>query len=148
MSLSTYSKVQQTNTRRVIFWVLRIFIGTILVASAVGKALDFSGFVLVLQTYEAFPSILLWPVAVVAIVIEAVLGLWMLSGWRLATSALMAAGLNGLYAIWMTVTLLRGLELDNCGCFGVFLQRPLTWTSPLEDLVMVGFCYWLSRLAR
>ena len=62
-------------------------------------------------------------------------------------SALVAAGLNGFYAVWMTMSLLRGLELSNCGCFGVFFPRPLTWFSPMEDLVMAIICITLSRLA-
>jgi hypothetical protein len=51
--------------------------------------------------------------------------------------------LNGLYAIGLIVTLLRGLDLSNCGCYGVFFPQPLRWYSPLEDLVLVGICYAL-----
>ena len=43
--------------------------------------------------------------------------------------------------------LARGLTLANCGCFGVFLARPLSWESPLEDLValaLCGFLWWLA----
>ena len=38
----------------------------------------------------------------------------------------------------LTLELLRGVKLANCGCFGVFLARPLRWTSPLEDLGLVA----------
>jgi hypothetical protein len=62
-------------------------------------------------------------------------------------SALVALWLNAGYAVWMTISLLRGLELTNCGCFGVFFPQPLRWYSPLEDLVLVGMCYALSRYA-
>lgn len=147
MSPFTYSAVPRTTASTIIYWMLRLLIGIILVASALGKALDLPGFIQVLKTYQAFPDILLWPVALVVTVIEAVLGIWILSGWALATAALFAAGLNGIYALWMTMTLFRGLNLSNCGCFGVFFPRSLTWTSPLEDLVMVGLCFWLRRLA-
>jgi hypothetical protein len=37
--------------------------------------------------------------------------------------------------------------LENCGCFGVFFPQPLRWYSPLEDLVLVGLCLALRRLA-
>ena len=129
-------------------WVLRIFIVGILLGSAVGKALDFSGFIEVLKTYHVFPPSMLIMVAVVVTGSELFLGLWILSGWQLVMSALAAAGMNFVYAIWMTVTLLRGLELSNCGCFGVFFPRPLTWSSPLEDMVMVAFCCVLAYLAK
>ena len=46
-------------------WVLRIFIGAILLGSAVGKALDFGGFIEVLKTYQVFPPSMLLLVAVI-----------------------------------------------------------------------------------
>ena len=129
-------------------WVLRVFIGGILLGSAVGKALDFGGFIEVLKTYQVFPPSMLILVAVVVTGSELFLGLWILSGWQLVMSALAAAGMNLVYAAWMTVTLLRGLELSNCGCFGVFFPRPLTWSSPIEDLVIVALCGVLAYLAK
>ena len=128
-------------------WILRLLIGIIVLGSSVGKLLDLSGFVEVLRTYQVFPDVALWPVALFITTVEFLLGTWVLSGWHLRMSAMVTALLNGIYAVWMTVTLLRGLELDNCGCFGVFFPRPLTWQSPFEDLAMAGLCYGLSRLA-
>jgi hypothetical protein len=128
-------------------WFLQLFVSIILLASALGKSLDLSGFIEVLKTYQAVPDFLLWPTALVVTGVEFVLGAWVLSGWRLATSALASLGLNAGYAAWMTITLLRGLELSNCGCFGVFFPQPLRWYSPLEDLALVGFCWGLVRLS-
>lgn len=79
--------------------------------------------------------------------VEAALGLWVLSGWRLRDSALVAGIVNLGYALWMTLSLARGLELTNCGCFGVFFPQPLRWYSPLEDLVLVAGSVWLRRIA-
>jgi hypothetical protein len=70
-----------------------------------------------------------------------------LSGWRPAPAALAALWLNAGYAVWMAISLARGLELANCGCYGVFFPQPLRWYSPLEDLVLVGMCWTLSRYA-
>jgi uncharacterized membrane protein YphA (DoxX/SURF4 family) len=126
---------------------LQFLVGSVLLGSAIGKGLDLPGFVEILKTYQAFSEITLGPLAYSITLGEFVLGLWILSGRHLKQSALVAAGMNGLYAAWMTMTLLRGLELPNCGCFGVFFPRPLTWASPIEDLVMVVICVSLSRLA-
>jgi hypothetical protein len=41
----------------------------------------------------------------------------------------------------------RGLDLTNCGCFGLFFPQPLRWYTPLEDVVLVALCYLLGRLA-
>ena len=97
--------------------------------------------------YQAFREVTLLPLASLITGVEALLAVWLLTGWRLRTGALVAAGLNMAYALWMLVSLLRGLRLDNCGCFGVFFPQPLTWASPIEDLVLVCLCYLVSRLA-
>jgi uncharacterized membrane protein YphA (DoxX/SURF4 family) len=128
-------------------WFLQLFVSSILLASALGKSLDLPGFVGVLKTYQAFPDPILWPLALAVTGFEFVLGAWLLSGWRLRTGALVALGLNAGYAVWMAVSFARGLKLTNCGCFGVFFPQPLRWYSPLEDLVLVGMCYALSRYA-
>ncbi len=128
--------------------VLQILIGGILVGSALGKALDLAGFADVLETYQAFPQSSLYLIAFAVTIFEFFLGGWMLSGWRLQTSAITAAIMNFGYAVWMTVTLFRGLQLANCGCFGVFFPRPLTWVSPIEDLVMVALCALLAYCAK
>ncbi len=126
---------------------LQLSIGGILLASAIGKSLDVPGFIEVLKTYRAFPDALLAPLAYGIIVVEATLGVWVLSGRRLRGSALAAGIVNLGYALWMTLSLVRGLELTNCGCFGVFLPQPLRWYSPLEDLVLVAGSVWLWRIA-
>ena len=134
--------------RKILRWSLQIFIGVILLASALGKILDMPGFVEVLETYQVFPLSMLWPMAIFITGIEVFLGGWILSGHRLSLGALLAGGLNTVYAVWVTITLLRGLTLSNCGCFGVFFPQPLTWVTPIEDLVLVGFCLVLAYLSR
>jgi hypothetical protein len=124
-------------------WGCRLLIGGVLLASALGKSLDLKGFVDVLVTYRLFPGWSLWPTTLVIIGIEWILAAWILSGWRLPTAALLALALNGLYAAGLIVTLIRGIDLPNCGCYGVFFPQPLRWYSPVEDLVLVGICYAL-----
>ncbi len=126
---------------------LQYLIGGIFVVSAFAKALDFPGFTEVLRTYRAFPDNTLFPLALTITTLELGLGAWILWGHRLKTSATAAATLNAGYAGWMVLTLLRGLTIPNCGCFGVFFARPVTWVTPLEDLVFVGLCLILRYLA-
>ncbi|WP_447969568.1 MauE/DoxX family redox-associated membrane protein [Nitrospira sp. M1] len=133
---------------KILRWVLQILIGGIIFGSALGKSLDLPGFADVLKTYQAFPESTLYSIAISVTAFEFVLGAWILSGWHLTTSAMTAAVMNLVYAGWMTVTLFRGLNLDNCGCFGVFFPRPLNWFSPIEDLVMVALCVLLAYVAR
>ena len=134
--------------RKFLRWILQFLVGGILLASALGKSLDMPGFIEVLKTYEAFSSSLLKPLAITVTGVEFLLGVWVLSGYQLSWSALMGALLNTIYALWVSITLLRGLTLRNCGCFGVFFPQPLTWLTPVEDVIFVGFCVVLAYLSQ
>jgi hypothetical protein len=127
---------------------LQALLGGLMLATAVGKALDVPGFIGVIDTYRLLPSVLLAPVAIAVVAGEFVVGAWILSGRRLADAALLSALIYGAWAALLSVTLLRGLDLPNCGCFGVFLARRLRWYSPLEDVAAIGLSLLLYRLAR
>ena len=134
--------------RQLLRWPLQILIGGLIFGSAVGKALDLPGFIEVLKTYEAFPPSMIGPLGLGITGGEFFLGIWILSGWRLPMSAMVGACMNSVYALWITITLLRGLELANCGCFGVYFPQPLTWFSPIEDVVLVALCILLAYVAQ
>ncbi len=127
---------------------LRFAIGAILLATAVGKFLDIPGFAVVLTTYQAFPEWSLFPLAVAVPAAELLLAAWLFSERNLFSAALAAAAMHAAYGAWAAITLARGLDLPNCGCFGVFLRRPLTWSTVLEDSVMVAASISLFLLSR
>lgn len=127
---------------------LRFAIAAILLATGVGKLADVPGFAGVLTTYEAFPEWALVPVAVAVPVSEILLAVWLFSGRRLVAAALASAGMHSLYAGWAAVTLARGIDVPNCGCFGVFLGRPLSYGTVLEDSALVGASILLALVSR
>jgi len=127
---------------------LRFAIGLILLATAVGKFLDIPGFAAVLATYEAFPEWSLFPLAVTAPAAELLLAGWLFSGRKLFGAALVSAAMHAAYGAWAAITLARGLDLPNCGCFGIFLVRPLTWSTVLEDSAVVAASLALFLLSR
>ena len=114
-------------------------------ATGIGKLLDLPGFAAVLGEYRLLPAALLWPAAMgmTALELGIALGL-MLRRWR-RRAALAAAALAAVNGAVLVLTLWRGLALVNCGCFGVFLARPLRWTSPLEDLALVVLALLVAR---
>jgi len=134
--------------RKSLRWILQFLVGGTLLASALGKSLDIPGFLEVLKTYQAFSSSVLRPFAFTVTGAEFLLGIWILSGYRLPLSALMGALLNTIYAVWVSITLLRGLTLSNCGCFGVFFPQPVTWFTPVADLILVVLCAGLAYLSQ
>lgn len=124
--------------------VLSVLLALAFAATALGKALDIVGFALILHDYRLFPDASLMPLALGVVGLECAIAVGLLRSSTRAMAAgaamLLAAG-NGLV---LAVTLWRGIALDNCGCFGVFLARPLMVYSPLEDLLLI-FLVWLVR---
>ncbi|MGH9367482.1 MAG: MauE/DoxX family redox-associated membrane protein [Thermoanaerobaculia bacterium] len=127
---------------------LRCAIAAVLAAAAAGKLSDLEGFAQVLRTYEALPERALRPAAVAVPAAEGLLALWLVSGRRLTGAALASAVVHLFYGAWSAVSLARGLDLPNCGCFGVFLARPLTWRTVVEDGLMAALSLLLLALAR
>jgi hypothetical protein len=146
--LDAQRSVGGTRGARALARFLRFAIGAILLATAVGKLLDIPGFARVLGTYNAFVPGALVPIAVAVPLAELALAFWLFSGRNVAASALTSAAMHALYAAWSAVSVLRGLKLPNCGCFGVFLVRPLGWSTVFEDLVLVGASLGLWVLVR
>jgi hypothetical protein len=127
--------------------VLQYGIASILGLTGLAKLLDVSGFAQVLSTYQALPSWALRPVAVLLVLVELRLAEWLASGKHLPQAALTSLALHSAFASWSAVTLLRGLAVPNCGCFGVFWARPLTWSTVGEDLILVLLSLGLYLLA-
>ncbi len=126
--------------------VLRGFLGVVLIATGVGKGLDLAGFAAVVGTYEVLPRVLWGPAAAGLSLFEFGLGLWLVSGRRRWLAAVFATLLHCVFLLWASLALLRGLSIDNCGCFGVFWARPLTVWTLVEDGVLLGLCLALARL--
>jgi methylamine utilization protein MauE len=127
---------------------LRVVIGVILLATAAGKLLDVSGFARVLGSYQAFPGWSLTPLACAIPSVELGLALWLFSGLGLRAAAAASLAMHLAYGAWSAVSLLRGLKLSNCGCFGVFLARPLDRVTVVEDGAMAALSAALLLLAR
>ena len=77
---------------------------------------------------------------------EIFLGCWLLSNKRIDLAAPVSMALHSAFIAWSVLALLRGLNLPNCGCFGVFLARPLTWATPVEDAVIVAVSFAIYAL--
>lgn len=133
--------------RRARPWVtgLALTLATLHLATAGAKLLDLRGFAAVLADYRMAQAVMLLPMAGAVVALEVAIGVGLLlPKWRRA-AALAAAALAGLYAVVLSATLARGIALGNCGCFGVYLARPLTVFSPLEDVALLLAALLVAR---
>lgn len=125
-------------------WLLAL----IFAATGLGKALDVVGFALILRDFRIAPDALLMPLALAVVVLEFAIAAGLLvpaTRARAAAGAMLVATGN---ALVLSVTLWRGIPVENCGCFGTFLARPLTLLSPIEDLVLFVLAWLVWREAR
>ena len=124
---------------------VRWFFTALLLASAIGKLLDMPGFAAVVGTYEVFPEPLLLPLGLVLALFELGIGLWLIWGRLLVWAALVIVLLHAGYLAWLGLAYARGLDIPNCGCFGVFLARPLTPWMFVEDGLLLAAALVLLR---
>jgi uncharacterized membrane protein YphA (DoxX/SURF4 family) len=128
--------------------VLRLLLGIVITAAGLGKLLDIEGFASVIETYKLrLPQLLRQLTAGAVTLFELALGVVLLSGRFTHEAALWSAFMHGGYFILLSISLFRKLPLKNCGCFGVFLARPLRWYTPLEDLVLIVLSFLLACLS-
>lgn len=118
----------------------------LLLAAGVGKLLDMPGFYEIVDSYRILPRALV-PLSAWALALsELALAAWLVWGRRLGLAALALVALHAMYLLWILITLARGIELGNCGCFGVYLARPLRWYTPFEDFALIALAVglWLA----
>jgi uncharacterized membrane protein YphA (DoxX/SURF4 family) len=110
-------------------WViLRIIIGSIFLASSLGKLFSpYQNFLYVIQAYQLLPSwgevlgaqVFPWIEFIVGVLV--VLGLW--TSWGLRGALV----LFGVFVVVVGQALIRGLPLESCGCFGEWIHfKPQT----------------------
>lgn len=126
----------------------RYFVGLILISTGIGKGLDMDGFVTVLDEYQLQPHWLSIVLAYSLPFIEFGIGLGLLIAKKRVILSWLAIGIHILMLTVVVYTLNRGIAVSNCGCFGVFLARPLTFITAIEDSVMLTLSFLVLLEAR
>ncbi|MGH8658029.1 MAG: MauE/DoxX family redox-associated membrane protein [Gammaproteobacteria bacterium] len=136
LQICTRSRAVVTRT---LLWAIRSFLGALFLATGIGKLLDNRGFAQVIATYElGIPEPGLLPLALGISLLELAVGINILRGRRLKQNVLATLVFHIGYTALAATTLVRGLPIENCGCFGVFLARPLRWSMVGEDLALTA----------
>ena len=161
---------------KISFKILRFFHFTLFSSTAIGKLLDNRGFAEVIASYQfGIPRALLLPLALTISLAELCLAIAIMSApfrnnephsslssplssrisRRLSgclnnqnnISAICFA-VNIAYLLLAVVSLERGLTLKNCGCFGVFIARPLSNQTVIEDAILASLSAAYFLLSR
>jgi len=108
--------------------ILRIIIGSIFLVSSLGKILSpYQNFLYVVQAYQLLPSAGEVLAAQIFPWIELIIGTFVLLGLWTPWALRGALVLFGIFVVVVGQALIRGLPLENCGCFGEWIHlKPQT----------------------
>jgi uncharacterized membrane protein YphA (DoxX/SURF4 family) len=109
-----------------VFFLFRLLLGGLFILSGAEKLLNhYQNFLYVVQSYSFLPPALEKLIAFIVPWVELILGLFLVLGlWlRYSLSALLLLILG--FIVVVAQAILRGLPLDECGCFGSLITfRP------------------------
>ena len=130
------------------WFLIRIAIGSIFIISGFGKLLSpYQNFLYVIQAYQLLPSggevltaqIFPWIELLVGVFVF--LGLW--TPWALRGAFV----LFGVFVVVVGQALIRGLPLENCGCFGEWIHLKPQMVIVLDSASLVLTLLLLRKLS-
>ncbi|MGH8477510.1 MAG: MauE/DoxX family redox-associated membrane protein [Methylococcales bacterium] len=135
---------------KAIYRILQWLFILILLTTSMGKLLDNRGFAEVISTYQmGIPESQLLAVALSVSLIELFFAIRLYQEKHQHQNAWALVLIHSGYLSLAAITIIRGIELRNCGCFGVFLARPLTQQTLVEDSVLTALSLlfvWVVKL--
>jgi hypothetical protein len=118
----------------------------LLLGMAAGQLADMEGFVGILETYEVGGGAVGWSLGAALVLGELTGGgLLLLSANRRRSGAAVGLGVAVVWSMLAAQAFARGLVLESCGCFGVYLAQPLRWWVLLEDAELIALTSWVRR---
>jgi hypothetical protein len=124
-----------------------IILGALLLAEGLGKLADPRGYVDALAGFQLVPASALWPIGMAWIAAELVFGVVLLvaGSRRVAPRQLALFAASGALVLQLGYATLsfsawfRGIRVDNCTCFGVYLSQRLSLFVLAQDVYMLVF---------
>ena len=97
-------------------FIIRILLGGLFILSGSLKLFEPDTFARIIALYDILPDAFAAYAAILVPVLEVLLGLLLLMGYKLRAAALLLMVLVALFIVFITVNLVRGRSFD-CGCF-------------------------------
>lgn len=125
-------------------------LGVVFVGMAAGQLASWSAMPGVLGAYRLLPEVALPVLAAGLIAAELVCGSWFLA--RPRSRAIAPVWIyTGVSLVWAGLGVqayVRGLVVDNCGCFGVYLAQRLSLFVLAQDALLLLYAVVLLRGTR
>jgi len=97
----------------------------------------YQNFLYVVQSYEFLPTLLEGIVAHVLPWIELILGIFMVGGLWFKWTIRLTMTLIIMFVVIVGQALIRGLPIDECGCFGGLISIPLIGVLMLDSTLLL-----------
>lgn len=118
--------------------IFRIILGSIFLYAGIMKIPDPDAMAQAIYNYRLLPGWMIPPAAMVMPWVEVLVGASLLLGIFAQGGALAAAGLLGLFACALAISLIRGLDI-SCGCFNLSSSaKSITIFTLLRDMVLLA----------
>lgn len=130
--------------------VLRIVLGAVYTAMALGQLASFRHMPAILSAYGLAGGAAAAMLASALIVGELVCGIWFLARPRSKGLApvWVYTAVSVVWTVLAVQAYARGLTVSNCGCFGIYLAQRLSWFVLFQDGLTLLYAGWLLRAAR
>lgn len=127
--------------------LLRVALGGIFIYAAIPKIADPVTFAGSVAAYQILPYFWNYVAAATLPFVELVCGVFLITGVRVRTGALIIGGLNLLFIAALSSAIVRGLDID-CGCFRQGGPKTSPWIAVARDTVFLIATAALLRYQR
>lgn len=126
---------------------LRLILGVVYLGMATGQTISWTAMPGILGAYQVGGPAAMRLLAGVLIAAELACGLWFLARPRSAalTPVWIYTGVSLIWAGLGVQAYARGLDVANCGCFGVYLGQRLSWFVLAQDALLLVYAVLLIR---
>lgn len=118
---------------------IRVFIGGYFLIAAVPKIVEPLVFATSISHYEMLPGFMVNAFALVLPWLELLVGVGLVVGFRVRTSALISGVLLVMFSAAVAWAVIHGLSID-CGCFGADGGEEVSWIKVGKNMLMVAGC--------
>ncbi|MDO9547855.1 MAG: MauE/DoxX family redox-associated membrane protein [Candidatus Marinimicrobia bacterium] len=124
--------------------LIRLVLGFLFLYASLDKIIYPQKFAEIIYNYRLLPVELLNICAIIVPWIEAFIGVSLLMGIRIETSAFMLSGITVFFIVMIISAIARGLDIE-CGCFSLDAEGSLvSWKRVIEDIfILAGGIYLL-----
>jgi putative oxidoreductase len=124
---------------RLVVVALRLVVGAMFLTAALPKIADPASFATDIDNYRMVPDALIGPISVGLPLLEALVGIALVTGLHARGAALVAGGMLIAFAIGMVQAIVRGIDLD-CGCFGHVVETRVSWLTVTRNVALTVAC--------